>query len=62
MEDISVGFGTEVATSGGWFENLAGLAILVLVVAKRYAKPGATGTYAYESAPVATRKKKGKKR
>jgi hypothetical protein len=29
---------------------------------KRYAKPAVTGTYAYESAPVVTRKKKGKKR
>ena len=27
---------------------------------RRYAKPAAAGTYAYESAPVATRKKKGK--
>ena len=29
---------------------------------RRYAKPAPTGTYAYESAPVATRKRKGKKR
>ncbi|MGH9237982.1 MAG: hypothetical protein ACRD3G_08065 [Vicinamibacterales bacterium] len=29
---------------------------------RRYAKPAATGTYAYESAPVITRKKKGKKK
>ena len=26
---------------------------------RRYAKPAATGTYAYESAPVVTRKKQG---
>ena len=29
---------------------------------RRYAKPAATGTYAYESAPVQARKKNGKKR
>jgi hypothetical protein len=28
---------------------------------RRYAKPAATGTYAYESAPVVTRKRKAKK-
>ena len=29
---------------------------------KRYAKPAATGTYAYESAPVVTRKRKAAKK
>ena len=29
---------------------------------RRYAKPAATGTYAYESAPVATRKRKARKK
>jgi hypothetical protein len=29
---------------------------------RRYAKPAATGTYAYESAPVQARKRKAKKR
>jgi hypothetical protein len=29
---------------------------------RRYAKPAATGTYAYEMAPVATKKRKAKKR
>jgi hypothetical protein len=29
---------------------------------RRYAKPAATGTYAYESAPVITRKRKAAKK
>jgi len=29
---------------------------------RRYAKPAATGTYAYESAPVVTRKRKAAKK
>ena len=29
---------------------------------RRYAKPASAGTYAYESAPVATQRKKAKKR